>query len=196
MPASSAASSTRRACSSDDVTPCMNVRESPKVIAPRHRRDTMRPARPRVRRSIVCYTNVLMSIVVAILALALLIVVHEGGHYLVAKWSGMRVERFSVGFGPALMTWKHKGTKFQLAPIPLGGFVQITGMNPHEEYDESDPNVYPNRPATLRFLTIFAGPATNVIFSSVLVFFVFSFAGAQRPTGNTLIASVTKDWPA
>ncbi len=145
-----------------------------------------------MRCSIVCYTNVLMSIVVAILALALLIIVHEGGHYLVAKWSGMRVERFSVGFGPALMTWKHKGTKFQLAPIPLGGFVQITGMNPHEEYDAEDPNVYPNRPVILRFLTIFAGPATNVVFSSVLIFFVLALAGEER----VQIGNLTEDSPA
>ena len=124
-----------------------------------------------------------MFIVLALLALALLIVVHEGGHYLVAKWSGMRVERFSIGFGPALLSWMHKGTKFQLAPIPLGGFVQITGMNPHEEYDENDPSVYPNRPAILRFLTILAGPATNILFSTVFVFCVYAFAGVQVWTG-------------
>ena len=124
-----------------------------------------------------------MFIVLALLALALLIVVHEGGHYLVAKWSGMRVERFSIGFGPALLSWMHKGTKFQLAPIPLGGFVQITGMNPHEEYDENDPSVYPNRPAILRFLTILAGPLTNILFSTVFVFCVFAFAGVEVATG-------------
>src|SRR6266571_6472806 len=103
--------------------------------------------------------------VLSVLALGVLIIVHEGGHYLVAKWSGMRVERFSLGFGPAILKWKWKGTQFQLAPIFLGGFVQIVGMNPHEEYDEKDPSVYPNRPTILRFLTIFAGPFTNILFS-------------------------------
>jgi regulator of sigma E protease len=124
-----------------------------------------------------------MFIVLALLALALLIIVHEGGHYLVAKWCGMRVERFSIGFGPALVTKVHKGTKFQIAPIPIGGFVQITGMNPHEDYDENDPSVYPNRPAILRFLTILAGPLTNILFSTVFVFCVFVFAGVEVPTG-------------
>jgi regulator of sigma E protease len=137
-----------------------------------------------------------MSTVVALLALALLIIVHEGGHYLVAKWCGMRVERFSVGFGPALVSWKYKGTKFQLAPIPFGGFAQITGMNPHEEYDENDPSVYPNRPVILRFLTIFAGPATNVLFSSVFIFLVLSIAGPQHGVGLNRIAGVPTGGPA
>ena len=110
-----------------------------------------------------------MSYVLAILALGMLIIVHEGGHYLVARWSKMRVERFSVGFGPALLKWRRGETLFQLAPIPFGGFVQITGMNPHEDFDEKDPNVYPNRPTILRFLTIFAGPFTNILFASVLI---------------------------
>src|SRR5437762_656355 len=85
-----------------------------------------------------CYTR-LMAIVLAILALSLMIIVHEAGHYFVARWSGMRVDRFSLGFGPAILKWRHKGTQFQVAPILFGGFVHIVGMNPHEEYDEKDP---------------------------------------------------------
>jgi regulator of sigma E protease len=129
-----------------------------------------------------------MSLVLAILALGMLIVVHEAGHYFVARWCGMRVERFSIGFGPGLIKWRSKGTQFQIAPIPFGGFVQITGMNPHEDFDEKDPSVYPNRPTILRFLTIFAGPFTNVLFSSVLIFVVFAGAGAE--TGRSQIAVV------
>ncbi len=117
------------------------------------------------------------QIVGAIIALGVLIIVHEGGHYFVARWCKMRVERFSLGFGPALVKWKRGETQFQLAPIPLGGFVQITGMNPHEEFDANDPRVYPNRPTWQRFLTIFAGPFTNLLFSIVLIFIVFATAG-------------------
>ena len=73
-----------------------------------------------------------MSWVIAIFGLALLIVLHEGGHFLVARLCGMRVERFSIGFGPTLLGFKRGGTTFQIAPIPLGGFVQITGLNPNE----------------------------------------------------------------
>ncbi|CAN5278246.1 hypothetical protein BH11MYX1_BH11MYX1_46480 [soil metagenome] len=69
--------------------------------------------------------------VLAILSLAFLIVVHEGGHYFVARWCKMRIDRFSLGFGPGVLkhTSKKTGTIFQLAPIPFGGFVEIRGMN-------------------------------------------------------------------
>ena len=67
-----------------------------------------------------------------------------------ARLCGMRVERFSIGFGPPLASFKRGGTIFQIAPIPLGGFVQITGLNPNEEFDKSDPMVYPNRPRWMR----------------------------------------------
>ena len=74
------------------------------------------------------YTPLLL--IVAIAALGFLIVVHEGGHYFGARWCRMRIERFSIGFGPGLLkrTSKKTGTTFQLAPIPFGGFVEIRGM--------------------------------------------------------------------
>src|SRR5213078_1554323 len=115
-----------------------------------------------------------LSIVVAIMGLALLIVLHEGGHFLVARLCGMRVERFSIGFGPTLIGFKRGGTLFQIAPIPLGGFVQITGLNPSEEFDRSDPYVYPNRPRWMRLLTILAGPIANYLTAIVLVFVVLA----------------------
>ena len=108
----------------------------------------------------------------AILSLGFLIVVHEGGHYFVARWCGMRIERFSIGFGPGLFkrVSKKTGTTFQLAPIPFGGFVEIRGMNIAEDVDPDDKFAYPNRPAWQRFVTIFAGPATNYISAIVLAF--------------------------
>src|SRR5690349_7059300 len=107
----------------------------------------------------------LATILLAILALGVLIVVHEGGHYLVARWSGMRVDRFSIGLGPKIFGFQRGETEFQISAIPFGGFVQIAGLNPGEEnIAPDDPRAYPNRPAYQRFLTIFAGPATNYLF--------------------------------
>jgi len=123
-----------------------------------------------------------LSIAVAILGLALLIVLHEGGHFLVARLCGMRVERFSVGFGPPLVSFKRGGTIFQIAPIPLGGFVQITGLNPSEEFDKSDPMVYPNRPRWMRLLTVVAGPAANYLTAIVLAFVVLMGWGMSPKT--------------
>lgn len=117
----------------------------------------------------------------AILALGLLIIVHEGGHFIVARLCKMKVERFSLFFGPAIFKFKRGETTFQIGSIPLGGFVQISGMNPHEEIDEKDPYVYPNRPAWQRFLAIFAGPGTNYLFAVVLWFVLTAVAGAGLP---------------
>ncbi len=124
----------------------------------------------------------MLSIVVAIVGLGLLIVLHEGGHFLVARLCGMRVERFSIGFGPTLIGFQRKGTVFQIAPIPLGGFVQITGMNPNEEFDRADPGVYPNRPRWMRLATILAGPAANYATAVVLMMLVLLVFGMPSKT--------------
>ncbi len=120
-----------------------------------------------------------MIYLLAILAVGFLIVVHEGGHYFVARWCQMRIDRFSVGFGPGILkkTSKKTGTIFQLAPIPFGGFVEIRGMNIAEDVDPEDRHAYPNRPVWQRFLTIFAGPATNYLSAIVLAFALFTCHG-------------------
>jgi len=121
-----------------------------------------------------------MYVLGAILALGLLIIVHEAGHFFVARWCGMRVERFSIGFGPGLVKWRSKkGTLFQLAPIPFGGFVEIKGMNIAEDVDPDDVHAYPNRPAWQRFITIFAGPATNYLSAIVLALALFTCHGVS-----------------
>lgn len=119
--------------------------------------------------------------IASLLSLAFLIVVHEAGHYFVARWCRMRVERFSIGFGPGILKRKSKktGTIFQIAPIPFGGFVEIRGMNIAEEVDPDDKLAYPNRPAWQRFLTIFAGPATNYVSAIVLAFALYSCHGFE-----------------
>jgi regulator of sigma E protease len=124
----------------------------------------------------------MLSILVAIIGLGMLIVLHEGGHFLAARLCGMRVERFSIGFGPTLIGFKWGGTTFQVAPVPLGGFVQITGLNPNEEFDKNDPNVYPNRPRWMRLATILAGPAANYVTAFVLMLFVLLAFGMPSKT--------------
>jgi regulator of sigma E protease len=125
----------------------------------------------------------MLALIGAIVAIGLLIVVHEAGHYFVARWCKMRVDRFSIGFGPPLLKWRRGETDFTLGPIPFGGFVQIHGMTLAEDVPADDQRSYPNRPAWQRFATIFAGPATNYIFAIVIAVGLFAAAGV--PTGTT-----------
>jgi regulator of sigma E protease len=136
--------------------------------------------------------------IAAIFSLAFLIVVHEGGHYFVARWCGMRIERFSIGFGPGIFkrTSKKTGTVFQIAPIPFGGFVEIRGMNIVEDVDPEDRFAYPNRPAWQRFLTIFAGPATNYLSAIVLAFALFTCHGVESSWRWYGVADVNKGYDA
>jgi regulator of sigma E protease len=110
----------------------------------------------------------LVGIVAAVLGVSVLIVIHEAGHFLVARGLGMKVERFSVGFGPVLFSTRRAGTEFAVSALPLGGYVKITGMAPGEDVDPSDPSLYSNQAAWRRFLAILAGPAMNYV-SAVLI---------------------------
>src|SRR5580700_12799 len=120
---------------------------------------------------------------VAILGLAVLMIVHEGGHYVAARRFGMRVVRFSIGFGPTL--WRHKPkdspTIYQVALIPFLAYVQIAGMNPYEDSDPKDKGSYANASLWGRIVTIAAGPLTNYFFASVLIFFGLLVGGNQVP---------------
>lgn len=119
----------------------------------------------------------MLAVIGAILAIGLLIVVHEAGHFVVARRCKMRVDRFSIGFGPPILKWRRGETDFTIGPIPFGGFVQIHGMTLADEVAPDDTRSYPNRPVWQRFLTIFAGPATNYLFAIVLALILFSVAG-------------------
>lgn len=126
----------------------------------------------------------LQYILAGIMGLGLLVIVHEAGHLLAARASGMRVIRFSIGWGPALLTYQSKrsGTIYQIAAIPFFAFVQIAGMNPFEEIDPDDKTSYANGSLFARIFAILAGPLANYLFASVLFFFVYLIGGAPQPT--------------
>jgi regulator of sigma E protease len=136
--------------------------------------------------------NVDMSagyVIAGILGLALLMVVHEAGHLLAARAFGMRVLRFSIGFGPPLFRYQARGsdTVYQVALIPFLAYVQIAGMNPFEEIDENDKSSYANGSLVARISAIVAGPLANYLFASVFFFFAFFIGGRSVPTTTVRI---------
>jgi regulator of sigma E protease len=121
-----------------------------------------------------------MDKLIALLCLQLLIVFHELGHYLLARLFDMRIERFSVGFGPRLLSLRRGETEFQLAAVPFGGFVQITGMAAGEDIDRSDPRLFPNKPMWQRFVVVLMGPIANFVLAALFFGFAF-FHGVDAP---------------
>jgi regulator of sigma E protease len=112
-----------------------------------------------------------MSWILAFLGFAVLIILHEAGHFAAAKAVGMRVERFSLFFPPLLAKRRRGETEYAIGSIPLGGYVKITGMNPAEEIPpEVAHRAYFRQPVWKRIVVIAAGPAVNI----VLAFLIFA----------------------
>jgi len=141
----------------------------------------------------------LLWLLLGILGVSVLIVIHEFGHYLCARATGMRVDRFSViGIGPVvwrLGTWK--GTEFVISAIPFGAYVHIVGMEAGDDpaqtmppikegdpppvvYDPKDPYLYRNRPVWARMLAILGGPMANYAAATVLFFALFAAIGHRE----------------
>lgn len=121
--------------------------------------------------------------VLAALAFSLLVIIHELGHFLVARAFGMRARVFSIGFGPPLFQWRPKGseTVVQVAAVPILAYVNIAGMNPLEPSDPNDRGSYQNASILARFFTIAGGPLANYLAATLIIFGVVAFAGVQRP---------------
>jgi membrane-associated protease RseP (regulator of RpoE activity) len=118
-----------------------------------------------------------MSVLATIAVLALLIVVHELGHFLAARLQGIHVNRFSIGFGPIL--WKYQGpqTEYAIRAFPLGGFVGFPDDDPDSEIPPNDPNLLRNRPVLDRAIVISAGVIANLVFAYLVFVTQFSTIG-------------------
>jgi len=113
------------------------------------------------------------SLFALLIVLIILIFIHELGHFLMAKWTGCRVDEFAVGFKPALFEKKWRGTNYVLGIIPIGGYVKIWGENGSEEVenDKKNPIAFYNRPRPYQALVLFGG----VLFNFILAWLLFSF---------------------
>ena len=115
----------------------------------------------------------MFSIIIFIIVLSILIIVHEFGHFIIAKRTGVRVEQFALGFGPRLLGWKKADTEYIICAIPLGGFVKLAGDNPDEFSGQSDQ--YLAKPVGQRAKIIFFGPLLNYILAFFCFWLIFFF---------------------
>ena len=126
-----------------------------------------------------------MSYVLAFLGFVALIILHEAGHFTAAKAVGMRVERFSLFMGPLLVKFRRGETEYGIGPFPLGGYVKITGMNPHEEIPpEVVPRAYYNQKVWKRIVVILAGPFVNLLIAFVIFWAIALSQGQAVPSTN------------
>jgi regulator of sigma E protease len=136
-----------------------------------------------------------MSYILAFAGFAVLIILHEFGHFAAAKAVGMRVERFALFFPPLLATVRRGETEYGIGAIPLGGYVKITGMDPSEELDPAIAHrAYYRQPPWKRIVVIAAGPAMNVLVAFLILWALFVFKGVQEVA--TKVDSVSPRSPA
>jgi regulator of sigma E protease len=139
--------------------------------------------------------NLLTTIAAFVFALVVLIVVHEFGHYLVARWCGVKVLRFSVGFGRALSVWRRgpDRTEWVIAAIPLGGYVKMLDEREGEVAPADLPRAFNRQSITRRILIVLAGPVANFLLAIALYWVIFvSGVPGIRP----VIGAVVADSPA
>ena len=124
-------------------------------------------------------SDFLVMIVSVSIVLGIMVLVHEWGHFIVAKMFGVRVEIFSIGFGPRLWGYKRGDTDYRVSALPLGGYVKMAGDNPLEDR-QGDPDEFLSKPRWQRVLIALAGPAMNIILSVILVAGIY-MRGSKQP---------------
>jgi regulator of sigma E protease len=138
-------------------------------------------------------------VLLAILGLSLLVTIHEAGHYVMARASGMRVLCFSIGFGPALVKFRPKGspTVFQICVLPFLAYVRVAGASPADESDPSDPGLYENKSVMARALMVVGGPLANYLTASLMIF-ALAMTGWREdvPASPMVVAAVAPGSPA
>jgi len=126
-----------------------------------------------------------MSILIFLVVLAVLVFVHELGHFIAAKRSGIRVDEFSIGFPPRLFSWKRGETTYSLNLIPFGGYVKIFGENPDDESMTGPDSTrsFVNRPKWIQTIVLSAGVLGNIIFAWMLISLGFSIGMPMSADG-------------
>ena len=134
----------------------------------------------------------MLSLIYFLIVLGALVIVHEFGHFIVAKKVGVRVEKFSIGFGPKICSVKKGDTEYLVSAIPLGGYIKMSGDEPGEALTGQKWE-FLSRSVFDRFKIIVAGPVLNYILAFMIFSVIFMFGS---PTMTTEVGSLLKDYPA
>ena len=118
----------------------------------------------------------------------MLVTVHEGGHFLAARWFGVFVEKFSIGFGPKLLGFKGKETEYRISLIPLGGYVKMRGENP-DEIEDDNTGSFIALVWWKRMVVAFAGPLANLFLALLILIITFSM-GKDYEDYDTVVGQV------
>ncbi len=121
----------------------------------------------------------MMTFGVFIVVLGILVFIHEFGHFIFAKRAGVRVETFSLGFGPRLIGWKRGETEYRISAVPLGGYVKMTGEDPKDE-EANRNDSFARKPVSARMKIVLAGPVMNLLLPFLLMPLVY-LVGIQQP---------------
>ena len=139
----------------------------------------------------------MLSLILFILILGAIVAVHEFGHFIVAKISGMYVTTFSIGMGPKIASFQKGETEYVISVIPAGGFVSVKGISgdPDEDNDPDDPRLFQNRPIIHRMLFTLAGPFMNFLtaLAALLIFYLALGVNVADNDSPPIIAEVTAD---
>ena len=136
----------------------------------------------------------ILTIVAAVFVFGLLVLVHEFGHFITAKMTGMRVDEFAIGFGPKLISRRHGETVYSLRVVPLGGFNDIAGMDPAN--NTAGERGFCAKPVLSRMVVILVGSVMNLILPLVLFFTIFTTVGLSVPSTEPVIGNIIQGMSA
>jgi len=140
--------------------------------------------------------SILFDIAAGVVLLSALIFVHELGHFLTAKWLGVKVLKFSIGFGPRLLGFTRGETEYQIAALPLGGYVKMAGEDPTQPVDPADAGrTFSEQGPWKRLAIAFAGPAMNLVFP-VFIYLGLGWVQNGELVAGPVIGSVAPGSPA
>lgn len=134
-----------------------------------------------------------LTIIATIFVFSLIVFVHELGHFITAKLSGMQVDEFAIGFGPKLCSYTYGDTTYSLRIVPLGGFNKIAGMTDDEPLNEKS---FLNKPVWKRLIVIAAGACMNFILAIVLFWGIIFVSGTMKVSPEPVVGSIVENSPA